>query len=122
MFKESQEGSTNYCNHTTADNEICDKCLGKKEQPKEWESEFDKIALNQDGTIHMGGSRITDLKQFIQDLLTQQEQGFKKILNSGRKMYEIGRKDIKKEIIDFINLGDEIDDYDKALISYVNKL
>lgn len=34
-------------------------------------SEFDKIALDSDGTIHMGGSRIVDLKSFLSQALDQ---------------------------------------------------
>ena len=37
---------------------------------KEWEKEFDEKFVDADNTIHLGGSRITDIRNHIKTLLT----------------------------------------------------
>jgi len=47
------------------------------------------------------------LKQFINDKIEERDNHWKKILNSGRKMYELGKKEGMKEITDKM-IGEEI--------------
>ena len=45
----------------------------------------------------------SDLELIFDTILAQQEQEFKKILNSGRKMYELGRKEERTQPIAKVN-------------------
>ena len=66
--------------------EICNDCLHSpaKEKPQEgWEEEFADKFFDRDGTIHMGGSRIDDLKDFIKQVSASAQ----------REAYEKGKKE-----------------------------
>lgn len=58
----------------------------------------------------IGGEKIVWIKQFIFEKLQEQDNEFRKTLNSGRKMYEIGKKDERERIkSDLLKVADEIE-------------
>ena len=51
-----------------------------------------------DGNYPMKGQLKADLEAYVFGKLAEQEAEFKKTLNSGRKLYELGKKDAEAEI------------------------
>lgn len=72
---------------------------------KEFDDKFgyldkDGVSINRDAGCDdcHGNRKLRDEhRTFLQEKLDQQEQEFKKILNSGRKMYQQGREDEKQD-------------------------
>jgi hypothetical protein len=99
------------------------------EQPKEWEEEFEDFYW-ENGKYDGRELGIVEHKKFITHLLTQQKEEImsEKFANTYKSSqsylrgYEDGNHNFKKQVIDFINLRDYLDDYDKALISYIDKI
>lgn len=79
--------------------------MSSEELKKEWESSFDKICNKSheknypfDCWEAFDGYN-DDIKSFISSLLAKQQAEFDTILNSGRKMYELGKKEAQEEFV-----------------------
>ena len=96
---ESSIGKCNFwINHFT----VCD-CVGfiSKEKP-EWEEEFDNLKLkeNRDVGYHCKDCEkvLKDfIRQLIQDTEKRKDDEWRKTMNSGKRLYEIGKEEARKE-------------------------
>ena len=65
MFKDTPEGQTNYCSHTT-DNTICPECLGYVKENEEAKIDDADLSLNQEYNNLQFHKKMLD--EYIEDL------------------------------------------------------